>query len=117
MRSNQMALDYSQSPFQPPAQFVKALARSLASLNSYPDPSYRLLKERLAKKHGVLPSNISLGNGADELIDLITVAFGNQILIPTPTFGQYEIAVFFDERNHSFIGKIRICFINHYQCP
>ena len=92
MRSNQMALDYSQSPFQPPAQFVKALARSLASLNSYPDPSYRLLKERLAKKHGVLPSNISLGNGADELIDLITAAFGNQILIPTPTFGQYELA-------------------------
>ena len=107
MRINQIALDYSQSPFPPPLQFIKALAKSVASLNSYPDSSYCLLKERLAKKHGVLPSNISLGNGADELIDLITVAFGNQILIPTPTFGQYEIAAKRHNRAYRCINCLR----------
>jgi len=107
MKSNQMALDYSQSPFPPPAQFVKALAKRVASLNSYPDPSYLLPKECLAKKHGVLPSNISLGNGADELIDLITVAFGNQILIPTPTFGQYELAAKRHNRTYRCINCLQ----------
>ena len=44
-------------------------------LNRYPDPLQNKLKQRLGKVKGVDPMNIFLGNGSDELINLLMVAF------------------------------------------
>ena len=64
--------------------------------NRYPDPLQLRLKEKLNKIKGVPESNIFLGNGSDEPIDLLFRAFckpgvDNVILVP-PTYGMYEVS-------------------------
>ncbi|MFL0684839.1 MAG: histidinol-phosphate transaminase [Algoriphagus aquaeductus] len=64
--------------------------------NRYPDPYQSALKEEIAQIKGVRPSQIFLGNGSDEAIDLLYRAFcnpgkDNVILLP-PTYGMYEVS-------------------------
>lgn len=64
--------------------------------NRYPDPYQSALKEEIAKIKEVRPSQIFLGNGSDEAIDLLYRAFcnpgkDNVILLP-PTYGMYEVS-------------------------
>ncbi|MCL6266018.1 histidinol-phosphate transaminase [Flagellimonas myxillae] len=64
-------------------------------VNRYPDPQQRTLKALLAKQKGVSMDNILLGNGSDEVLDLIFRAFSepnqdNIITLP-PTYGMYKV--------------------------
>lgn len=64
-------------------------------VNRYPDPQQRNLKEVLAKQKGISTTNILLGNGSDEVLDLIFRAFcepnrDNVITLP-PTYGMYKV--------------------------
>lgn len=64
--------------------------------NRYPDPYQGALKEKLAPIKQVRPTQIFLGNGSDEAIDLLYRAFcrpgiDNVILLP-PTYGMYEVS-------------------------
>ncbi len=64
--------------------------------NRYPDPYQRKLKEKLAIIKNCQPTQIFLGNGSDEPIDLLFRAFcepkqDNVILMP-PTYGMYEVS-------------------------
>lgn len=65
-------------------------------VNRYPDPLQRVLKSRLSELKGVPADQMILGNGSDEVIDLLFRAFcepnqGN-VIICTPTYGMYEVA-------------------------
>jgi histidinol-phosphate aminotransferase len=64
-------------------------------LNRYPDPRQRQVKEKLARLCQVRPTQIFLGNGSDEAIDLMIRAFcepaRDKILILPPTYGMYEV--------------------------
>ena len=63
--------------------------------NRYPDPLQWKVKEKLAAIKGVKPTQIFLGNGSDEPIDLIIRAFcepnRDSILITEPTYGMYKV--------------------------
>ena len=64
-------------------------------INRYPDPQQRQLKTLLAKSSSLAPANILLGNGSDEVLDLIFRAFcephkDNVITMP-PTYGMYKV--------------------------
>ncbi|NER11232.1 histidinol-phosphate aminotransferase [Muriicola jejuensis] len=64
-------------------------------INRYPDPQQRILKSQLAERKGVSPDQILLGNGSDEVLDLIFRAFcepgrDNVITVP-PTYGMYSV--------------------------
>ena len=64
-------------------------------LNRYPDPQQRSLKELLAARKGIQSAQILLGNGSDEVLDLIFRAFcepgtDNVITLP-PTYGMYKV--------------------------
>ncbi|MDF2158061.1 histidinol-phosphate transaminase [Algoriphagus sp. CAU 1675] len=66
------------------------------NFNRYPDPYQSELKEEIAQIKKVRPSQIFLGNGSDEAIDLLFRAFcnpgvDNVILLP-PTYGMYEVS-------------------------
>src|SRR5687768_839396 len=58
--------------------------------NRYPDPLQRSVKEKLASIKGVDPSQIFLGNGSDEAIDLLIRGFCepyyDSILVTEPTY-------------------------------
>lgn len=64
-------------------------------VNRYPDPQQRDLKSVLARQKGLSPEQILLGNGSDEVLDLIYRAFcepgtDNVITLP-PTYGMYKV--------------------------
>lgn len=66
-----------------------------SGLNRYPDPKQGNLKSRLAALKGVREQEILLGNGSDEVLDLLFRAFcepkeDNIITLP-PTYGMYKV--------------------------
>ena len=75
-------LDANENPFQ-------------NGVNRYPDPQQSSVKVVLAKQKNVNPNQILLGNGSDEVLDLIFRAFcepkiDNIISLP-PTYGMYGV--------------------------
>jgi histidinol-phosphate aminotransferase len=64
-------------------------------VNRYPDPQQASVKSILAKQNKVNPNQMLLGNGSDEVLDLIFRAFcepkvDNVITLP-PTYGMYGV--------------------------
>lgn len=64
-------------------------------VNRYPDPQQIFVKNALAKRNGVSECQILLGNGSDEVLDLLFRAFcepkvDNVITLP-PTYGMYSV--------------------------
>ncbi len=86
-------LDAMENPFSLPALVQREIAKAVssASINRYPDPSGKELKKAIAGLWGMKPTNMVLGNGSDELIQAIMLAFGGPTLIPVPTFAMYDI--------------------------
>lgn len=86
-----LGLDHSVTEIDYPPAFLKKLVKKLETLYDYPD-SYTPIKKAIASYVGLKPENIVVGNGSDDLIDVITRAYGFRVLIKTPTFSQYELA-------------------------
>ena len=75
-------------------------------VNRYPDPQQRKLKEVIARRRGVAANQLLLGNGSDEVLDLIFRAFcipnQDKIIVMPPTYGMYNVlaninCIFLDE--------------------
>jgi len=64
-------------------------------VNRYPDAYQTELKKIISKQKGIPVNNILLGNGSDEILDMIVRVFcepkKDNILINTPTFGMYKV--------------------------
>lgn len=64
-------------------------------VNRYPDPRQARLKAIISEIKGVPSENILLGNGSDEVLDLLIRMFcepnKDNILILPPTYGMYEV--------------------------
>ena len=64
--------------------------------NRYPDPLQWKVKEALAAIKKVEPTNIFLGNGSDECIDVLFRSFcepkKDNVIICPPTYGMYEVS-------------------------
>ncbi|SNR47706.1 histidinol-phosphate aminotransferase [Maribacter sedimenticola] len=80
--STMVFLDANENPFE-------------NGVNRYPDPQQRSLKTILAAQRGINEENILLGNGSDEVLDLLFRAFcepkqDNIITLP-PTYGMYKV--------------------------
>lgn len=88
-------LDAMENPYPLPANFRRELAEVLArvDLNRYPDPGARGLRELIARKMKVPAGmEVILGNGSDDLIQIITLALarpGATMMYPAPTFVMY----------------------------
>ncbi len=92
-------LDSNESAFLPDDDEMRSFQDELGKLelNRYPDVSGRPLREVLARRWQVSPDEILLGNGSEEIISILTIAFGGaghggpaRVLYPDPTFNQYE---------------------------
>lgn len=89
-------LDANESPFDLPAELkdqVLSWLRDLG-LNRYPEQLRLQLQSKLAEMVGLQAQNAVLGNGSDELILMVSLAFcmGRRVFIPTPTFSMYRQA-------------------------
>ena len=79
---NLVFLDANENPFE-------------TGMNRYPDTKQISLKQILAKQKNVLASSILIGNGSDEVLDLIFRAFCepnvDSIITLPPTYGMYGV--------------------------
>lgn len=64
-------------------------------MNRYPDPMQKKVKKRLAEAKGVSAQQIYLGNGSDEVLNQLMIAFctpgKDEAIILPPTFGMYQV--------------------------
>ena len=94
-------LDAMENPYTLPAELRTELARRLAdvALNRYPQPTSDALRARIRRVFAVpAGSEILLGNGSDELIDIIAVACarpGATLISLAPSFVMYEVSARF----------------------
>jgi histidinol-phosphate aminotransferase len=65
----------NENPLGPSPRALEAIARALPQLHRYPDGSAFYLRRRLAERHGVSPDEIIVGNGSNELIELVVRTF------------------------------------------
>jgi histidinol-phosphate aminotransferase len=86
-------LDAMENPFPLPDAMRREIAAIVrnSKINLYPDPSAKKLKKAIASMWRMKPEQMILGNGSDELIQAIILAFGGPVLVPVPTFAMYEI--------------------------
>ena len=86
----------NENPLPPSERVQKAIAAALGDLNRYPDGSGFYLRQALAKKHGLTTDHVVLGNGSNELIELLVRAFlrpGDEAVVPHPSFVVYPMIV------------------------
>ena len=82
IQNDMVFLDANENPFD-------------SALNRYPDPQQTDLKTLISKQNNVAANQILLGNGSDEVLDLIFRAFcepnSDNILTLPPTYGVYDV--------------------------
>lgn len=75
--------------------FLDANENPFGKLNRYPDPYQWRLKQILSSQKKVAVENILIGNGSDEIIDLVQRVFGepkeDAVIVCPPTYGMYEV--------------------------
>jgi histidinol-phosphate aminotransferase len=87
-------LDANENPYGPSPKVREALAR-FDGFHLYPDPDQRELRGVVAEYAGVDAGQLLVGNGSDELIDLLCrvyLAPGDEAIDCTPTFGMYRFS-------------------------
>ncbi|WP_417429170.1 histidinol-phosphate transaminase [Halpernia sp.] len=92
---NLVLLDANENPF--------------GKFNRYPDSKSQKLRQKFAEINGVKSEQIFIGNGSDELIDLIIRAFGtpgkDSIMVMNPSFVMYE---FYAKVNDLKVEKLNL---------
>ncbi|HYP51484.1 MAG TPA: histidinol-phosphate transaminase [Pyrinomonadaceae bacterium] len=101
----QIYLDANENNFGSPIATGAA-----GNYNRYPDPLQREIKAKLAAAYACAkPTEIFVGNGSDEAIDLLLRIFcqpqKDNILICPPTYGMYEVAA---EINDAGIKRVNL---------
>lgn len=94
--ANAIKLASNENPLAPSDRVQRAITAALGVLNRYPDGSGFYLRQALAKKHGVTPEQVILGNGSNELIELAVRTFlrpGDEAVVPHPSFVVYPMIV------------------------
>jgi histidinol-phosphate aminotransferase len=92
----EVVLASNENPVNLPTELVARLAKRLPefSFNRYPDPTARELRGLIAEANGLDVENVLLGNGGDELIFDLLLAWGGPgrtVLDMPPTFSMYGI--------------------------
>ncbi len=86
----------NENPRGPGAKVQQAIAEAATELSRYPDGGGFALKARLSEKIGVDASQLTLGNGSNDVLDLIARVVlepGAQAIIAEHSFVVYRLAV------------------------
>ena len=93
---NVIKMASNENPLGPSPLAVRAMRDSIDQMHIYPDGNNYYLKEKLAGKLGVDPGQLVFGNGSDELLAMLSLAYispGEEAVMPEPSFSEYEFAV------------------------
>ncbi|MGB5425362.1 MAG: histidinol-phosphate transaminase [Gammaproteobacteria bacterium] len=94
--SNAIKLASNENPYGPGPLAIAAASAAIKGLSRYPDGSGYQLAERLARKHQLDPACITLGNGSNDVLDIIARVFltpEHESVFSQHAFAVYPIAV------------------------
>lgn len=92
--SGSIKLASNENPLGPSPKALAAIERAVKNLHRYPDGSGYYLRQKLSAKYGFAPSQFVLGNGSNEIIELLLRTFlspGDEVLTSTTSFAVYAI--------------------------
>src|SRR5438128_11264082 len=84
----------NENPLGPSPKAIKAMYDAIENAHLYPDGGAFYLRNAIAKKLNVTPNHIILGNGSNEIIELLAHAFverGDVIVTSEHAFVAYKI--------------------------
>jgi len=87
-------LDAMENPYELPEDLRRDWLNHLATvnINRYPDAEMLPLRRKIAEREGVLPEQVLLGNGSDEIIQMLLLAMNpGTCVVPRPTFVMYDL--------------------------
>ena len=85
-------LNTNESPFPPSARAQAMAAKAAQKLQLYPDPTCRVLRERLGAMYGLTADEVVVTNGSDEVLSFAFMAFcDNGVIFPDITYGFYRV--------------------------
>jgi len=83
----------NENPLGPSQRAVEAIKKAASNISLYPDGSCFRLRHALADFLGVDADMILVGNGSNEIIQLLSLTFinpGDEAIMPVPSFPRYE---------------------------
>lgn len=91
--SNLVKLNTNENPYGPSPRAIAAMAQEVGdNLRLYPSPDAEPLRQAIAKRHGLSPAQVFVGNGSDEVLAHAFQALlchGAPILFPDITYSFY----------------------------
>ena len=90
--SNSIKLASNENPLGPSPLALQAIERCYQSINFYPDGSAFKLSQRLAEHYGIDPACLTLGNGSNDVLELVARAF--LTADHSAVYSQYAFAVY-----------------------
>jgi histidinol-phosphate aminotransferase len=95
LREAAIKVNQNESPYDVPRELKERWLASMVERpwNIYPDFESSLLREALAREHGLTAGNVLVGNGSNELLAASIATFvgpGTPVVFPRPTFALYE---------------------------
>jgi histidinol-phosphate aminotransferase len=101
----------NENPLGPSPLGVAAATRALAQSELYPDGGCFALRQKLAAKHGLAPEQFVIGNGSNELLELLGHVFlrpGDEVVMGAPAFIVYKlVALLFGAK------PVEVPLVNH----
>jgi histidinol-phosphate aminotransferase len=91
-----LKLNTNENPYPPSPRirnFLKAF--DIEALRLYPDPRFRNLREKIARRYGLQKEQVFIGNGSDEILSFAFYAFFDStrgpVLFPRFTYSFYPV--------------------------
>ena len=109
-------LNTNENPYPPPASVIERIRTACDDdLRLYPDPNALVVRNKMSRLFGVDVSQIMLGNGSDELLNIIVRSFvneGQQVHCPAPTYSYYKKLIGIQNADY-----VEISFPDDYSIP
>jgi histidinol-phosphate aminotransferase len=87
-------LSSNEGAFGPPPSAIAAIAESAKEAHRYPDGGATALREAIGARFGLDPARIVCGNGSDELLSMLILAYGGEgteLVMSAHGFMMYDI--------------------------
>jgi len=92
--SGAIKLASNENPLGPSPKALEAILRSAGTANIYPESSAPDLRSAIAAKFGLASDQIILGNGSDEIMQMLShvfVGLDDEVIMPEKAFSMYKI--------------------------
>ena len=88
-------LNTNENPYPPSPAVFPAIEKAAAHLPLYPEPTSQIVRQAVARRHGLCENQVFIGNGSDDVLALCFPAFfqgqGLAVRMPDITYSFYQV--------------------------